>query len=80
MDGTRTFRATATDESPLQFPCKTTSGRDCAEYAASPTNTGDAAANALAALDDASRRMEDLARNLNCLGFFNDDDDRPRAA
>jgi hypothetical protein len=26
-----------------------------------------------------SRRMEDLARELNCLGFF-DDDDRPRAA
>ena len=26
-----------------------------------------------------SRRMEDLARELNCLGYF-DDDDTPRAA
>lgn len=27
-----------------------------------------------------NRRMEDLARELGCLGFFDDDDDRPRAA
>jgi len=34
-----------------------------------------------AAIDDMSRRIEDLARELNCLGFFDDDDDdRPRAA
>jgi hypothetical protein len=32
------------------------------------------------ALDVVSRRMEDLARELGCLGFFEDDDDRPRAA
>lgn len=34
---------------------------------------------ALEALDTVSRRMEDLARLLGCLGYF-DDDDRPRAA
>ena len=35
----------------------------------------------LAAFDTVSRRMQDLARSLGCLGFFNDDDDdRPRAA
>ncbi len=34
---------------------------------------------ALAALREVSRRMEDLARALGCLGYF-DDDDRPRAA
>jgi hypothetical protein len=34
---------------------------------------------ALDALDDVSRRMENLARALDCLGFF-DDDDGPRAA
>jgi hypothetical protein len=31
------------------------------------------------ALEQVSRRMEDLARALGCLGYF-DDDDRPRAA
>lgn len=35
----------------------------------------------LAALDNVSRRLEDLARTLNCLGFFDEPDpDRPRAA
>ncbi len=34
----------------------------------------------LEALDDASRRMETLARSLGCLGYFDDDDDGPRAA
>lgn len=34
----------------------------------------------LAALDDVSRRMEVLARQLNCLGYFDDEDDRPKAA
>jgi hypothetical protein len=33
----------------------------------------------LDALDDVSRRMENLARALDCLGFF-EDDDGPRAA
>ena len=37
--------------------------------------------DAMQAMDDVSRRMEDLARQLNCLGYFPDgDDDRPRAA
>ena len=31
------------------------------------------------ALDEVSRRMENLARSLDCLGYF-DDDDGPRAA
>ncbi|UCD74245.1 MAG: hypothetical protein JSV91_10690 [Phycisphaerales bacterium] len=31
-------------------------------------------------LDSMSRSIKDLARELNCLGFFDDDDDRPRAA
>jgi len=34
----------------------------------------------LDALDNVSRRMESLARSLGCLGYFDDDDDRPRAA
>jgi hypothetical protein len=37
--------------------------------------------DALAAIESMSRRIDDLARELNCLGSFNnDDDDRPRAA
>jgi hypothetical protein len=32
------------------------------------------------AIDEMSRRIEDLARELNCLGYFDGDDDRPRAA
>ena len=39
----------------------------------------DAVSEVLDALDSVSRRMEDLARALGCLGYF-DDDDRPRAA
>ncbi len=34
-------------------------------------------ANAFA---DVSRRINDLARQLNCLGYFDDNDGRPRAA
>jgi len=34
-----------------------------------------------AAVETISRKIKDLARELNCLGYFDDDDDdRPRAA
>ena len=33
----------------------------------------------LAGFEAMSRRIEDLARELNCLGYF-EEDDRPRAA
>ncbi len=39
----------------------------------------DSAALALDALEQVSRRMDVLARELNCLGYFGDDDG-PRAA
>ena len=38
------------------------------------------APDVLFAFEQVSRRMEDLARNLGCFGFFDDDDDQPRAA
>jgi hypothetical protein len=45
-----------------------------------PRAAGDGSmSDALEALELVSRRMEDLARALGCLGYF-DDDDRPRAA
>ena len=34
----------------------------------------------LQAIDRMSRRIDDLARELNCLGHFDEDPDRPRAA
>ena len=43
-------------------------------------DAADSVADALQALDSVSRRMRDLARALGCLGYFDDDDDRPRAA
>ena len=39
-----------------------------------------AGADVFRAIDDVSRKMEDLARALDCFGYFDDDDDRPRAA
>ena len=40
----------------------------------------DTANRALRSFERVSRRIDDLARQLNCLGFFDDDDDQPRAA
>ncbi|MHC4776663.1 MAG: hypothetical protein ACYTBR_15555 [Planctomycetota bacterium] len=43
-------------------------------------DAADSVSDALQALESVSRRMKDLARALGCLGYFDDDDDRPRAA
>lgn len=62
------------DEGPLPFPRT----RLRSSEAAPPSSPGD---EALAALESASRNIRDLARELNCLGYFDDaDGDRPRAA
>ena len=46
-------------------------------FAALPSSAEDV----FESLENMSRRIDDLARELKCLGFFNDDDDdRPRAA
>lgn len=37
-------------------------------------------AEVLKAFEEVSRRMENLARSLGCLGYFDEDDDGPRAA
>lgn len=52
------------------------------EVARSQSNINSTCSNTedvLEALENVSRRIDDLARELNCLGWF-DDDDRPRAA
>jgi hypothetical protein len=43
------------------------------------TGLTESAGNVLTAIETMSRRIDDLARELRCLGHF-DDDDRPRAA
>jgi len=47
-----------------------------------PPNTGlpQSTDDVLAAFATVSRRINDLARELKCLGYFDDEDDRPRAA
>jgi hypothetical protein len=46
-----------------------------------PPDAGDRSNDVLATLGDVSRRITDLARELDCLGYFNDHDgNRPRAA
>ena len=40
----------------------------------------DANEELLGAFETISRRINDLARELKCLGYFDDDDNRPRAA
>ncbi len=50
--------------------------RPAFDLAALPESAG----QVVEALGEMSRRIDDLARNLNCLGYFYDDDDGPRAA
>ena len=38
------------------------------------------AQSAIDAVDSFSRRIDVLARQLNCLGYFDEDSDRPKAA
>ncbi len=75
----------ATAAGPIPFPRQrgTTAGEISEQQQRRPDRaTGDAGPvmDVFTALDAVSRRMEDLARELGCLGYFYDDDDRPRAA
>lgn len=40
----------------------------------------DEPARVLNDIENVSRRIDSLARELNCFGYFDDDSDRPRAA
>lgn len=66
----------------LPFPVELARQSSC--LSAQPNNCPEersAADLAIEAIDDVSRRIDDLARELGCLGYFgDDDDDRPRAA
>jgi hypothetical protein len=69
------------DDEPIRFPADRSASRrpDESSHRARPGQAPDLAGDALAALAQVSRRINDLARELKCLGYF-DDDDRPRAA
>ncbi len=65
-----------TGPAPIPFPIVRAS-----QAAATSADTADAPHDALLAVDAVSRRMEDLARELGCLGYFDErDDDEPTAA
>jgi len=71
---------TATD--PILFPSEPTKSADWAAGCGESfdlTGLPDSANHVYDAIDTMSRRIEDLARELNCLGYFGDDDG-PRAA
>jgi hypothetical protein len=69
---------------PLPFPARSAAApramrlRD--STCASNDSPRDPAGEVLAAFSDVSRRIEDLARELKCFGYFDDGDDFPRAA
>ncbi len=67
---------------PIPFPGDAADIMDSAEgmnHDLDLTALPDSAERALAAIDSISRRIDDLARELKCLGYF-DDDDKPPAA
>ncbi len=73
-----------TTPGPIPFPSpRTTTAWEISEQQRRPdraTGGEGPVVDVFTALDAVSRRMEDLARELGCLGYFYDDDDRPRAA
>ena len=72
-DDTRTINEEA-PPAPLKSPTM-------AARALQPAGTFASTHDVLDAIDTMSRRIDDLARELNCLGMFDgSDDDRPRAA
>lgn len=65
-----------TGPAPIPFPIV----RASQAAATSADTTTDAPHDALLAVEAVSRRMEDLARELGCLGYFDERDDEPTAA
>ncbi len=72
-------RFRAHDTGSIRFPVPPSPPQDEARDTPDPGAGDPPVADLLAAFEAVSRRMKDLARELGCLGFF-DDDDRPRAA
>lgn len=72
-----------TADEPIPFPGGRSDGRSSPPTRRDATDSAkprDPTGDALAALANVSRRINDLARELKCLGYFDDGEDRPRAA
>ena len=66
---------------PIRFPVEKATQACVLEPPAGRDGLRKALADRLrVAVGTSSRDIRELARQLNCLGFFDDDDDRPRAA
>jgi hypothetical protein len=63
---------------PIPFPADL--AEKLSEQSGDAASLRESAEGVFDAIDNMSRRIEDLARELNCLGYFDDDDDDPRAA
>ena len=83
----RSLREQPPRDQPLRFPIEVVS-RSAAEphHVCPPSRSTDHGSlpetvqDIFSAMDDVSRRIDDLARALNCLGHFDDPDNGPRAA
>ncbi len=80
--GMATFRFPGIDDEPRRekAPMKPVAQQDDPVRAEDVVGQVPSTEAVLKALDDVSRRMETLARSLGCLGYFDDDDEGPRAA
>jgi len=88
---THAFHATPFQSaSPLPFPLEQRLGAFSARPRRAPAGGAggvrgrrpapDCTDSVIASFATVSRRITDLARELKCLGYFNEDDDTPRAA
>lgn len=66
---------------PYRFPAPASARSNQLDRRRPHDEPRDPAGDVLAVFAEVSRRINDLARDLKCLGYFDDDDsDRPRAA
>lgn len=74
------------DDSSLPFPpdaeraARNHTDRETGKGSFELTALPESAEQICEAIDDMSRRIDDLARELGCLGYFEEPDDGPRAA
>jgi hypothetical protein len=77
----RVYRDKQNDDQPIDpIPFPADLADKLAEQGNDATDLRESAEGVFDAIENMSRRIEDLARELNCLGYFDDDDDDPRAA
>ncbi len=65
---------------PIRFPIEQTGERATEESHENCQPPEEISQDIMSALESMNRSIKDLARELNCLGFFDEDDDDPKAA